>query len=74
MDKFITYGSVKNKIVASALLEERANRDFELEGGSIFKHLDYFNNYDHYVQFDRFMQSDPVLRNSHSFYDMTREE
>lgn len=42
----IVYGSVKNKVVASDLVAERSNRDFELEGGNIFKHLDYFLDFE----------------------------
>lgn len=70
----ITYGSVKNKIVASDLIRERNNRDFEIEGGNIFKHLDYHVDFEQYYEVDRVMANDPVLRNTHHFYEMTREE
>lgn len=37
----IVYGSIKRKIVASDLLKERANKDFDDEGGeAINKYID----------------------------------
>ena len=41
----IVYGSVKNKIVASDLVDERKNRDFDLKDGLLFNHLDYYINF-----------------------------
>ena len=70
----IVYGSVKNKIVSSDLLQERSNMDFHIEGGIIFKHMDYYVDFDQWQKDDKFMENDPVLRNSHEFYEMTREE
>ena len=70
----IIYGSVKNKIVASDLIEERNNRDFEIKGGLLYKNIDFYANFDQLQEFDKFMENDPILRNSHHFYEMSREE
>lgn len=65
---------MKNKVVSSDLLEERSKRDFEIEGNNIFRHVDYYMDFEHYESMDKFCENDPILRNSHLFYDMTREE
>ncbi len=66
-------GSIKDKIVAPDLLEERAKRNFNVQeltlalaGGQ--------QNFDEYIRNVKFIESDPILRNSEKFYDMTREE
>ena len=68
------YGSVKNKIVASDLVEERKNRDFQLKDDKLFNHIDYYNDYKAFQDADKFLENDPILRNSHKFYEMSREE
>ena len=69
-----TQGSWKNKIVASDLQEERDKKDFDSELGGGF--VGILNK--EYTQRFRdalaFMESDPVLMNSHKFYEMTKDE
>lgn len=48
--KEIIYGSVKNNIVSSDLAEERRNCDFNVDGGDIFKYLDYYANFKQYKE------------------------
>ena len=70
----IVYGSVKNKIVSSDLQEERANSDFNIKEGNILYHLDFFCDAEKRYKFAKEMADDPILKNSHLFYEMTREE
>ena len=70
----IVHGSVRNKIVSSDLQAERFKRDFDIEGNNIFKHVDYYASFEQYTAMDEFCANDPILRNSHEFYEMTREE
>lgn len=66
-------GSIKDKIVAPDLLEERAKRNFDAEE---LTHALYGGKqgYDEYVRIHTFIESDPILRNDEKFYEMTREE
>jgi len=64
-------GSISNKIVATELVEERANCDFKqielyqfLIGDEEVRRL-----YDEHIER---MKSDPNTRQSHKVYDMTR--
>ena len=65
-------GSIAKGIVASDLLEERKKCNFDQE--EFFnliltkKHVDYFK------RSIEIMESDPILKNTHKYYDMTREE
>lgn len=66
-------GSIKNKIVASDLEDERKKLNFNqtelthfLFGGKA-KHEEY-------QEWIRFMEADPILKNDHTWYEMTREE
>ena len=65
-------GSIKNQIVASDLLEERKNCNFDqAELWDLIltkKHVEYFK------KIVKVMESDPLLTNSHKYYDMTRAE
>jgi hypothetical protein len=72
--KKIVFGSVKNKITASDLLEERAQCDFNVPGGKILKYMDFYYSFDRYTKMDEICSNDPVLKNTHKFYEMTREE
>jgi len=65
-------GSIKNKIVAGELLEERARLDFdqqELAVNCFGKELVGCLN----LQYD-LMRKHPRFANSHKWYEMTREE
>ena len=66
-------GSIKDKIVAPDLLDERAKRNFDGEELThvLFRGKD---KYDDYKENMTLGESDPVLRNTHEWYDMTREE
>eukprot|EP00347_Sterkiella_histriomuscorum_P006528 403352422 len=66
-------GSIKNKIVADDLLEERKNLNFNQEE---LTHL-FFGSKEFYEEFNehiRFMEADPLLRNDQTWYELTREE
>lgn len=67
------HGSIKNKIVASDLVEERAKRNFDSEGNNAFLNI---LGPDHLAakEAEEFIKSDPILMNSHKWYEMTREE
>jgi hypothetical protein len=66
-------GSVKNKIVATDLLKERSNCNFNSKELTeiIFENKE---EYKLYKEWCRMIDEDPVLRNREEFYDMTREE
>ena len=66
----IIYGSIEKKIYSSDLLLERANKNFT---GSLDEAVDS-ENYRRTKESVAFMESHPGLRNSHTFYDMTKEE
>ena len=66
-------GSIKDKIVASDLLEERLKRNFDMQEMNITL-LGGRKKYDEVMAFFKFAESDPILRNSEKFNDMTREE
>ena len=71
----IVYGSIKRKIVSSDLLDERANRDFDHDNGEIVeKALSFEGHWDKKKKFVQVMTADPILKNSHKFYEMTSEE
>ena len=71
----IVYGSIKRKIVSSDLIQERANRDFDDENGEVlFKTLCVGGPFEHRQEFLKVLDSDPILQNSHKFYEMTSEE
>ena len=66
-------GSVKNKVVATELVEERKNLNFDQ--AEIFK----FYNHDpnapkDYEYMLNHMRTNPDFANTHKYYDMTREE
>ena len=71
----IVYGSIKNNIVASDLVAERANRDFDHDNGEILcKTLNVRGHWEKKKAFNEFLQSDPILKNTHKFYEMNQEE
>ncbi len=70
----IIRGSIKNKVVCSDLQEERDQRDFDNEAGRVFKNLVHPQYQKTIERSGDFISSDPILQNSHKFYDMTREE
>ena len=72
--KIITPGSWKNKVVCSDLAEERAKADFDSEGGRAFKNVVDKEHTAIREEHMEFLCSDPILCNSHKFYDSTREE
>ena len=65
-------GSIAKGIVASDLLDERKKCNFNQEEFMNLiitkKHADYFK------RTIKIMESDPILKNTHKYYDMTREE
>lgn len=67
------YGSIKNKIVASDLISERQNCDFDQRElrEVLLMGKDYVERYDRYV---KNMEADPILKNSEKFYEYSREE
>ena len=74
MSKQPIQGSWKNKIVASDLQEERDKQDFDsTKGGGLVGVLnqDYSQRLWDALAF---MESDPILKNTHKFYEMTKEE
>ena len=72
--KSIVMGSWKNKIVASCLLEERDKKDFTIDHGEVFGPILNKEHYQRCADAMKFMESDPILRNTHKFYEMTIEE
>ena len=67
-------GSWKNKIVNSDLQEERDKRDFDGKLGDGVKVLLDGATFKRLGEAADFVSGDPVLRNTHKFYDMTKEE
>jgi len=77
MKKKIIQGSVKNKIVSSDLQDERDKKDFNDNDGNLFSDLwdlPFPNNQARKNMFMKACIDDPILRNSHKFYEMSREE
>ena len=67
-------GSWKNKVVATELEEERAKQDFE---SPVVNGVNPLTDPESQVRFYESMNfhlNDPILRNTHKYYDMTREE
>ena len=67
-------GSIKNKIVATELLEERAKRNFDQKELKLitFNMPDEIDAKWNRVVSD--METDPELALTHEYYEMTREE
>ena len=66
-------GSIKNKIVAQDLEEERLKANFNAQELT----MSWFGGKDKWEENKALMQaieSDPILRNTEKWYDMTREE
>ena len=71
----VIHGSIKRKIVSSDLLSERANRDFDNENGdAINKALSAGGLFEDWKELEKVLYSDPILRNSHEFYEMSAKE
>ena len=71
----VIHGSIKRKIVSSDLLSERANRDFDNENGdAINKALSAGGLFEDRKELEKVLYSDPILRNSHEFYEMSAKE
>ncbi|CDW75768.1 acyl-coenzyme a oxidase [Stylonychia lemnae] len=66
-------GSIKNKIVASDLEEERKNLNFDQMELTEFLYYGK-ENYAKYQGWIKLVEKEPILANHHSWYDMTREE
>lgn len=66
-------GSIKNKIVAQDLLEERSHKNFDQEELTValFGGKEELTDFREHIAL---MESDPILRNTEKWYDMTREE
>ena len=64
----IVHGSIKNKIISSDLIEERAKKDFTGTFLDLYHQPTLKRVYESYA----FMESDSRLHNTHKFYDMTR--
>ena len=65
-------GSIKKGIVASDLKDERAKCNFDQkEFCNLVRGKD---DVDYFKKVVATMESDPILRNSHKYYDMTRAE
>lgn len=66
-------GSIKNKIVSPDLIEERQKCNFNSQELTEFLYngKENVNKIQDYIET---IDKDPILRNSHKFYDMTREE
>ena len=64
---------MKNKVVASDLLEERQKIDFDQQevGEWLYNGKEGLNRYNSYCEI---IQNDPILRNSEEFFDLTRTE
>jgi len=67
-------GSWKNKIVATDLQEERDKRDFEDVKPDGLNPLTDPDTQTRFYDSVNFHINDPVLRNTHKYYEMTREE
>ena len=67
-------GSWKNKVVNSDLQEERDKCDFNGKLGGGVEVLFDAANLQRAKDSAAFVSGDPILRNTHKFYDMTREE
>ena len=70
----VVYGSIKNKVTASDLIKERANCDFDPNYGKGMMAIADEHYRQRFVEAVEFTQNDPVMKNSHKFYEMTREE
>lgn len=70
--KKVIYGSVKNKIVASDLIEERKAKDFK--SNELLCDLGLFHYRKYRNSIDKFAAADPILRNTHKFYEMSPAE
>jgi hypothetical protein len=71
----IIEGSWKNKIVASCLQEERDKQDFKLGPfESITNGVLHKEHYQKAREAQEFVENHPILRNTHDWYEMTREE
>lgn len=75
MSKQRVPGSWKNKIVNSDLQEERdkCNFDMNLETNGLSNCMDKVHT-QRYRDAIEFMESDPLLKNTHKFYQMSRKE
>ena len=69
----VIYGSMKNKITSSDLINERNNCDFDIKVNPYRAILDQNYLKSQIVNFEM-MRDDPILQNSHKFYEMTKEE
>ena len=69
----VIYGSIKNKIVASDLVLERQNCNFDQKElrEEILMGKEFVDRFDRYV---KNMEADPILKNSEKFYEYSREE
>ena len=66
-------GSVKNKIVAQELLEERANLNFDKDQAfAFFNPMKDVNDLQDAV--NKLIDENPDIQNTHKVYEMTREE
>lgn len=71
----IVYGSIKNKVVSSDLLAERANRDFDDENGkALINRFDLGGFFHQREEIQKVIENDPLLRNTHKYYEMSTEE
>ena len=59
--------------MATDLLEERAKRNFDMQEMTVAL-LGGQKKYDEVMSFYKFGESDPILRNSEKFHDLSREE
>jgi hypothetical protein len=66
-------GSIKRKIVSPDLKEERDNSNFDKEEMKVllFGSKKMLDTYESWI---KDMESDPILRPTEKFYEMTREE
>lgn len=60
-------GSIKDKVVAADLQEERDKCNFNQKDLTIFLY-DGKKSYERFLDWYKDMESDPILRNSHEFY------
>ena len=68
----VVYGSVKNKITASDLIEERKSKNFKSE---FLLHDLGLYHYSHLRDsLDKIMAADPIMRNTHKFYELSPAE
>ena len=64
-------GSVKNKVTATEILEERKKLDFDQK--ELFNiYWDRSDNLTRRAKFIKDVEEDPKLANTHKFYEMTR--